>query len=211
MCKKRIYRFCNQRLEQDIKSRCNPHFIWNAWKLKCSTVKVICTCDQCDSAFCALQPTALIKLHWCILLHYCACLHPNTILMEAGWATIPCPATKLSILICKPSARTTQNVITVALKTPLEIRLVNCIYVKHNFCIDPDDYIGFTPSCPPHILQQNCAHAYKQTVTANGIVAIAWIRRQTVNVYSFLSVGLTYRAMGKVVACRTIFILKLSH
>jgi len=44
-----IYRLCNiKRLEQDIKSRCNPNFIWNAWKLKCSTVRVICTCDQCD-------------------------------------------------------------------------------------------------------------------------------------------------------------------
>ena len=29
-------------------------------------------------------------------------------------------------------------------------------------------------------------------------------------VYSFLSVGPTYRAMGKVVACRTIFISNLS-
>jgi len=29
-------------------------------------------------------------------------------------------------------------------------------------------------------------------------------------VYSFVSVGPTYRAMGKVVACRTIFISNLS-
>jgi len=50
---------------------------------------------------------------------------------------------------------------------------------------------------------------YKQTVTANGIVAIARIHRRTVNVYSFLSVGATYRTMGKVVACRTIFISNL--
>ena len=49
----------------------------------------------------------------------------------------------------------------------------------------------------------------KQTVTAKGIVAIAQIHRRTVNVYSFLSVGLTYGAMGKVVACRTIFISNL--
>jgi len=48
--------------------------------------------------------------------------------------------------------------------------------------------------------------SYKQTVTANGIVAITRIHRRTVNVYSFLSVGPTYRAMGKVVAWRTIFI-----
>jgi len=50
----------------------------------------------------------------------------------------------------------------------------------------------------------------KQTVTANGIVAIARIHRRTVNVYSFLSVGPTYRPMGKVVACRTIFISNIS-
>jgi len=52
--------------------------------------------------------------------------------------------------------------------------------------------------------------SYKQTVTANGIVAIARIHWRTVSVYSFLSVGPTYRAMGKVVAWRTIFISNLS-
>jgi len=52
--------------------------------------------------------------------------------------------------------------------------------------------------------------SYKQTVTASGIVTIARINRRTVNVYSFLSVGPTYRAMGKVVACRAIFISNLS-
>jgi len=34
--------------------------------------------------------------------------------------------------------------------------------------------------------------SYKQTLTANGIVAIARIHRRTVNVYSFVSVGPTY-------------------
>ena len=52
--------------------------------------------------------------------------------------------------------------------------------------------------------------SYKQTVTADGIVAIARTHRRTVNVYSFLRVGPIYRAMGKVVACRTIFISNLS-
>jgi len=52
--------------------------------------------------------------------------------------------------------------------------------------------------------------SYKQAVTANGIVAIARIHQRTVNVYSFLSVGPTNRAMGKVFACRTIFILNFS-
>ena len=51
--------------------------------------------------------------------------------------------------------------------------------------------------------------SYKQAVTANGIVAIARIHRRTVNVYSFLSVGPTYKAMGKVVACHTVLISNL--
>jgi len=42
MGKKNIYRLCNvKRLHQDIKSRCNPHFLQNALNLKCSTVRVI--------------------------------------------------------------------------------------------------------------------------------------------------------------------------
>ena len=52
--------------------------------------------------------------------------------------------------------------------------------------------------------------SYKQTVMTNGFVAIPRIQRRTVNVYSFLSVSPTYRAMGKVVACRTTIISKLS-
>ena len=40
-----------------------------------------------------------------------------------------------------------QSVITVALKTPLEIRLGIGIY-ETSLLQRPDDYIGFTPSCP---------------------------------------------------------------
>jgi len=107
-----------------------------------------CMCDQCDSAFCALQLTALIKPNSCILLYCCACLYPNTILIQEGWTTVPCPATNLSILICKSSARTKKSEIIVALKTPLEIRLGICTY-KTSLLHRPDDYTGFTPSCPP--------------------------------------------------------------
>jgi len=53
--------------------------------------------------------------------------------------------------------------------------------------------------------------SYKKTVMENGIIAIARIHRRTVNVYSFLNVGPTNRAMGKVVACHTIFISNLLH
>jgi len=39
-------------------------------------------------------------------------------------------------------------VISIALKTPLEIKLGNCIY-KTSLLHRPDRYIGVTPSCPP--------------------------------------------------------------
>ena len=47
--------------------------------------------------------------------------------------------------------------IGVALKTPLQIRLGICMY-KMSLLHRPDDHIVFTPSRPPHILQQNCTH-----------------------------------------------------
>jgi len=56
-------------------------------------------------------------------------------------------------------------VISVALKTHLEIRLVICMY-KTSLLHRPDDYIGFTPSCHPHILQQNCAHGWMWHMSA---------------------------------------------
>jgi len=95
----------------------------------------------------ALQLTALIKPKWCFLLYCCACLHPNAILMEAGWTTVLCPATNISILTRKSSARTKQSVISVALKTPLEIKLWICIH-KTSLLHRPNNQIGFTPSCP---------------------------------------------------------------
>ena len=45
------------------------------------------------------KQTALIKHNWCVILYCCACLQPNTTLMEAAWTTVPCPATNLRILI----------------------------------------------------------------------------------------------------------------
>jgi len=54
--------------------------------------------------------------------------------------------------------RIKQSVISVAFKTPLKAILGICID-KTSHQHRPDEYIGFTPSCPPHILQHNCAHA----------------------------------------------------
>ena len=98
-------RLCNaNQLEQDIKSRCNPH-------RKCMKTKVFYFKSDMH-----LRPTRF-RFLWtptdssdetngCFLLYCCACLHPDTIVMEAGWTTVPCPATNLSILICKSSAKT---------------------------------------------------------------------------------------------------------
>jgi len=44
-------------------------------------------------------------------------------------------------------------VINVAVKTPPKIRLGTCIY-EMSLLHRPDDYIGFTASCPRHMLQQ---------------------------------------------------------
>jgi len=40
-----------------------------------------------------------------------------------------------------------------ALKTSLETRLGICIY-KTSLLHPPDDYIGFTPNCPPHFTRK---------------------------------------------------------
>ena len=120
-------------------------------KIDVFCLRVICTCEQCDSPLCALQLTALIKPNWCVLLYCVAWLYHSLIVMKSTWTTIPCPTTKLSLLISKSFVAIKQSVINVALKTPLKTRLGICIYIislPHR----PDNYIGFTSSCPPHIL-----------------------------------------------------------
>ena len=101
--------------------------------------------------------TALIKPSWCVLLYCFACLYHSLIVVQPSWTTVSCPTTKLSLLISKSFVGTKQSVISVALKAPLKTWLGICIYntlLPHR----ADDYIGITSSCPPHILQQNCAH-----------------------------------------------------
>ena len=60
-----------------------------------------------------------------------------------------------------------------ALKKPLEVRLGICIY-KTLLLHRPDDYVGFTPSCPPHILQQNCAHDLVHLNLEN-LIVFEWV------------------------------------
>ena len=54
---------------------------------------------------------------------------------------------ELSTLICKSSVRLKLSVISVAFKALLERRLGIFIY-KTSLLHQPDDYVGFTPSCP---------------------------------------------------------------
>ena len=109
-------------------------------------VRVVCTCDQCDSPFCALQLTALIKSNWCVLLYCCAYMYHSLIVVQPSWTTTPCPTTKLGLLISKSFVGIKQSVISVALK--LKTRLGICIY-KTSLPHRLDYYISFTSSCPP--------------------------------------------------------------
>jgi len=60
---------------------------------RCVLLRVICTCDQCDSPFCALQLTALIKPSWCVLLYCYASLCHSLIVVQPSWTAVPCPTT----------------------------------------------------------------------------------------------------------------------
>jgi len=117
-------------------------------KIDAFYLRVICKCDQCDSLFCALQLTALIKRNLCVLLYCCASLCHSLTVVQPSWTAVLCSTTKLSLLISKPFVGINQSVIGVALKTPLKTRLGICIY-KTSLPHRPDDYIGFASSCPP--------------------------------------------------------------
>ena len=93
-------------------------------------LRVICTCDQCNSPFCALQLTALIKPSWCVLLYCCASLCHSLTVVQPSWTAVPCPTTNLGLLISKPFVGIKQSVIGVALKTPLKNKIGN-LYLQN--------------------------------------------------------------------------------
>jgi len=93
-------------------------------------LRAICTCDQCDPPFCALQLTALIKPNWFVLLYWCACLYHSLIVVQPSWTTVPCPTTKLGLVISKSFVGIKQSVISVALKTPLKNKIGN-LYLQN--------------------------------------------------------------------------------
>jgi len=72
-----------------------------------------------------------------------------------------------------------QSVISVAFKTPLETRLEICTYKIFSLLHRPNYYIGFTPSCPPHILQQNCAHVHNRQWWRIGKPLSKWGHKRT--------------------------------
>jgi len=90
---------------------------------------------------------------------------------------------KTEVFICKSSARTKQSVIIVALKTCLEVKLGICIYIYiMSLLHQPNDYIGFTPSCPPTLYNK----MPPMLVTIH-MVDIAC--NQTYSSYSYLSIA----------------------
>ena len=102
------------------------------------------------------------------VLYCCSCLHPKTILMEAGWTTVPCPATNLCILIQYANHLQGQSVISVALKIPLEIRLWICIlYMKRHFCIDPMTILVSQQAAPPHFTTKLRPQAHVIEITVS--------------------------------------------
>ena len=124
-------------------------------------LRVICMCDQSDSLFCALQLTALIKPNWYVLLYCFASLYHSLIVVQPSWTTVPCPTTRLRLLISKSFVGIKQSVISVALKTPLKNQIGN-LYLQ-NFASAFSWWLyWFYIKLSTHILQQNCAHAYQQ-------------------------------------------------
>jgi len=114
----------------------------------CSTLRAICTCDQCDSPFCTPQLTALIKPNWCVLLYCCACLYHRLIVVQPSWTTVPCPTTKLSLLISKSFVEIKQSVISVALKTSLK-KDWESVFTKLHFRIGPITILVSHQVVPP--------------------------------------------------------------
>jgi len=120
-------------------------------------LRVICTCDQCDSPFCALQLTALIKPDWCFILYCCACLYHSLEVVQPSWIAVACPTTKLSLLISKSFVKIKQGVIRVALKTLLK-NMVGNLYLQNFTSASARWLCWFYIKLSPHILQKNCAH-----------------------------------------------------
>jgi len=67
--------------------------------------------------------------------------------VQPSWTTVPCPTTKLGLLISKSFIRIKQSVISIASKTPLKTRLGIGIY-KTSLQHRPDGVIVFTSRCP---------------------------------------------------------------
>jgi len=111
---------------------------------------VICTRDQCDSPFCTLQLTALMKPNLCVLPYCCASLCHSLIVVQPSWTAVPCPTTKLGLSISKPFVGIKQSVIGVALKIPLKKQDWEFVFTKLHFRIGPMTTLVLHQAAPPH-------------------------------------------------------------
>jgi len=96
------------------------------------------------------------KTHLMFFTIWLCLFYPNTILMEAGWTTAPCPATNVSILICKSSARTKRDY---CCSQNTSRNKVGNLHVKNVTYASTRWLYWFHTKLSLHILQQNCAHA----------------------------------------------------
>jgi len=110
-------------------------------------LRVICTCDQCDSPFCALQLTALIKHNLCVLLYCFASLYHSLAVVQPS--RVPCLTTKLGLLISKSFVGIKQSVINVVLKTLLKSKIGNLVFTKLRFRIGPMNILVLHQAVPP--------------------------------------------------------------
>ena len=94
------------------------------WVLICQVIK--CLRDSMSGSLIVYVISYLVKCQW---------------LMVAWW-------NDSWLNVCTPSVRMKQSVISVAIKAPLKPKLGICTYTT-SLLHRPDDYIGFTLTCPP--------------------------------------------------------------
>ena len=85
------------------------------------------------------------------------CSNPSDVfyyVVPGGWATVPCPTTKLSLLIPKSFVGIKQSMISVSLKTPLKNKMGNP-YLQNFTSASARRLYLFYIKLSPHISQQN--------------------------------------------------------
>jgi len=143
------YRLCKvKRLEQDIKSRCKPTLLTKCMKTEVFYCKsemhvrqmrfsILCTSTDSSDKTQLMHPTILL------------CLFTSKYDINGSrlnYSTVS--RNKFKYINMKIIYKDMCCSDSVALITPLEMRLGICTY-KTSLLHRPDDYVGFTPCCPP--------------------------------------------------------------